>query len=83
MSVPDIDVLYAALRTGVVDITFVKMDGSSRTLAATLNEDLLPPRDPNKEASNRSKPDGLVTVWSVEDKDWRSFHYDRITRAPL
>ena len=81
MPIPSQEEIIAHLKTGVIEITFVKADGTERRMPSTLNPDLLPPR---KEGAKKvSRPDDMISVWSTEDKGWRGFRYDQITRVEL
>lgn len=71
--------LRQSLRNGIVSVTFTKKDGSSRTLNATLNEALLPPKKPDNGKPKRQYPEDYFNVWSVDDRDWRSFSFDQVT----
>lgn len=74
----------ADLRASVVEVHFIKEDGSNRVMRATLHRSYVPlesltennqvPQDPNSKA---------VRVWDVELKDWRSIRLDRIVSMQL
>jgi hypothetical protein len=70
------DELYQALKTGLVDITFTKKDGTERTITGTLVEDYLPPKNPDAKKVNRSED--MISVWSTKDGGWRGFSFDQI-----
>lgn len=68
--------LKTILHTGIAQVTFVKKDGTERTMLCTLmpselpqKEDTIKPKSPN--------PD-VLSVWDLEKKDWRSFRFDSI-----
>lgn len=64
-----------ALRAGVCEITFTKVNGEQRVMPCTLKEDLLPARnqkDLSFETPKEIKTD-VVSVWCVDANGWRSF----------
>lgn len=68
--------LKNALQTGVVNVTFIKKDGTERKMLCTL----MPSELPHKEDTLKpvhSNPD-VLAVWDMEKKDWRSFRFDSI-----
>jgi len=59
-------------------VTFVKADGTERTMPCTLNEDLLPK---SQQANNERKYNSNVCVVFDPDRQvWRSFRWDRMKR---
>lgn len=71
------DDLKATLRENVVEVRFIKEDGTRRIMKATLKRDLLPPGDGvNKDpkAENRE----VIAAWDTELGAWRSFRLDRV-----
>lgn len=75
--------LKLMLRNGVTDVTFVKADGSLRTMKATLDDTVIPaPSIPNMILAEGKKEkavnDEVCKVWDTEANAWRSFRYDRI-----
>lgn len=65
------------LRTGPCMVQFTKVDGTTRHMKCTLNEDLLPPVDPDKVSVKKHNPD-VLAVWDLEKEGWRSFRYDTL-----
>ena len=64
--------------SGVCTIWFVKMDGNTRKLTCTLNEDLMP----GLQADQRSNFFGplagdRIGVWDLIEKRWKSFYAAR------
>jgi hypothetical protein len=72
----DSEQLKQALHNGVVELTFVKADGSVRVMRATLQESVLPPRDSSAAPIKQSK--SSQAVWDTEADAWRSFRMDRL-----
>lgn len=58
------------LRKGVVDIQFVKKDGSLREMRCTLNDKYLP--EAKGEGKKPENPD-VLAVWDLDNNGWRSF----------
>jgi hypothetical protein len=73
--------LLEMLKNRIVEVKFRKATGESRTLRGTLLEEYLPAKYRNRtEAAEPSKQhDNVVTLWDVDDNDWRSVRTDRIT----
>tara|TARA_R110000796_G_C14251856_1_gene398718 strand:+ start:260 stop:520 length:261 start_codon:yes stop_codon:yes gene_type:complete len=65
----------SALVGGVIEIEFLKADGSVRKMNATLNESVVPHVEEN--AERKANPDTQV-VWDTEVNGWRSFRWDRL-----
>ena len=65
----------SALVDGVIEIEFLKADGSKRTMKATLQESVVPHVEPNTE--RKINPDTQV-VWDTDANGWRSFRWDRL-----
>lgn len=58
------------LRQGILDIQFVKKDGSLREMRCTLNEKYLPTS--TNESTKKDNPD-VLAVWDIDSNGWRSF----------
>lgn len=65
----------SALVDGVIEIEFLKADGSKRIMKATLQESVVPHVEPNTE--RKINPDTQV-VWDTDANGWRSFRWDRL-----
>jgi len=57
-----------------VSITFVKKDGTLREMKCTLKEGIVPKIESPKTS------DTLCTVWDTVLNQWRSFHFEKITK---
>lgn len=75
------------LQNGVTNVTFVKADGSLRTMKATLdsihipfpsNANPLPLTEFAETPVKQPKNEDVCKVWDTEAGAWRSFRYDRI-----
>jgi hypothetical protein len=58
------------LRQGILDIQFVKKDGSLREMRCTLNEKYIPAA--TTESTKKENPD-VLAVWDIDSNGWRSF----------
>jgi hypothetical protein len=58
------------LHKRILDIQFVKKDGSLREMRCTLKEEYLPTA--KKESTKKDNPD-VLTVWDIDNDGWRSF----------
>ena len=75
------DEIIAMLKTGVFNEKFTTGTGVVRVMAATLKEDLLPPRppvDPDKPVKPRKENLDVIPVYDLEAYGWRSFRVDRV-----
>jgi hypothetical protein len=73
------DYLKNALHNGVVEVLFLKKDGTERRLICTLKADLLPAQTDLEEAVQKKTPNpDVLAVWDTENQGWRSFRYDSI-----
>jgi|688.fasta_scaffold00395_18 hypothetical protein len=71
--------LKKTLFENVVNVLFVKKDGTERKLICTLKPDLLPVQTDLEEAVQKKTPNpDVLAVWDIENKGWRSFRYDSI-----
>jgi hypothetical protein len=72
--------LESLLREGVYQVTFTKIDGTSRTMPCTLKPELLPTR-PLTEVVTKPKPLKLETMsaWATDIEQWRSFRVMNVT----
>jgi len=59
-------------------VTFVKADGTERTMPCTLNEDLMP--KPHQSSNDRKYNPNVCVVFDPERQVWRSFRWDRMKR---
>ena len=71
----DFETLKNLLKTNVMNVTFTKVNGERRVLKCTLQEDLLPEYNGD---STRKKNENVISVWDVDNKDWRSFRFDSV-----
>jgi hypothetical protein len=73
------DYLKQALLSDVVEVLFVKKDGTERRMVCTLKPDLLPAQTDLEEAVQKKTPNpDVLAVWDLENQGWRSFRYDSV-----
>lgn len=67
--------LHALFATGIYNVTFIKGDGTLRTLKVTLNPELLPPAvvESTVRKPARVVNDANATVYDLDAKAWKSF----------
>ena len=58
------------LRKGILDIQFVKKDGSLREMRCTLKEEYITKSE--AKGIKKDNPD-VVAVWDIDNAGWRSF----------
>lgn len=60
------------LRDNVMEIVFIKKDGSERTIQCTLCEDFFEPYAPKSNTKTRTVSTSAVAVFDLQLKQWRS-----------
>lgn len=71
------DWLKAALKEREVNLEFVKKDGSTRKMIATLQESVVPQYEKKTDREKKATIE-LMSVFDVELKEWRSFKLDSL-----
>lgn len=66
------DQILERLKTGICDITFVKVNGDIRDMKATLDEDIVGEYIPESPITSRQ------TVYDTEANAWRSFTWNKL-----
>lgn len=61
------------LKNEVVDLEFIKKDGTLRTMTCTLREDKLPKQIDLEESISKKSNDGVMAVFDLINQGWRSF----------
>ena len=69
--------LKSTLTSEILNVTFIKSDGSERKMKCTLMEDKIPSEKAPK-GSTKSKSDEVLPVFDIENDGWRSFRWDSI-----
>lgn len=77
----DRDTVLKDLRKHVVEVTFTKVDGTTRTMRCSLDPTLLPPtyieEQEKEQVFHKENPD-VITAWDVQKGGWRSFRIDSV-----
>lgn len=68
--------LIKILKNKVVQVTFKKVDGSTRVMTATLKDDIVPP-SPESDGT-RAVNLSVVPCWDVNERHWKSFRVDSL-----
>ncbi len=61
------------------EVTFTKVDGTSRTMPCTLMASALPARDASKLHETRVHNPNNLSVWCLDKSEWRSFRVANVT----
>jgi WYL_2, Sm-like SH3 beta-barrel fold len=69
--------LIDTLKSNVVQIKFLKVDGTERTMNCTLKEEYIKPFDKKTDRVKEPK-DGLLSVWDIDNDGWRSFKVENL-----
>jgi hypothetical protein len=80
------EAIKEALKNGVVEITFNKLNGDKRVMTCTLNENIVPPatkEDPLTQKKVRAVNEEVQVVYDVEKEGWRSFRWDSLVGVRL
>jgi len=82
------DELLEKLQTEIVQLKFIKADGTERHMVCTksiihIPEEFLPKTDKVIKLDENGNPieTDLVTVWDMESKGWRSFNFGKLTEV--
>jgi hypothetical protein len=55
------------------EVTFVKKDGTVRTMPCTLRKEAMPKRDAEKLHETRLYKPETITAWCLDKAEWRAF----------
>jgi hypothetical protein len=72
------DEIYTKLKAGVLNVTFTKVDGSSRNMRCTLNDTYLPEQFRGK-GGILTEGANVIRVYDLDINEWRSFRVDSVT----
>jgi hypothetical protein len=70
------DFLRTKLHNAVLNVRFVKKDGTERCMRCTLQEQYLP--EINIEQKITKTNEQSIAVWDLDKNAWRSFRWDSI-----
>jgi len=74
--------LRKALRNEIINVTFLKKDGSERKMQCTLLSEEIP-TDMAPKGSNKTQSTETIAVFDVENQGWRSFRWDSINEINM
>ena len=73
--------LTEMLIQGIVEVTFTKVNGESRTMPCTLRPGMVPPakaEDPASQKRVRELNEEVMVAWYTDRAEWRSFRLDNV-----
>lgn len=62
----------------IANITFLKIDGTKRSMICTLKADLLPTVEKTESKQKKQPNENVLPVWDLEQKAFRSFRVDSL-----
>ena len=78
------DSIKSELQNGVVEVTFVKVDGTERVMRCTLNEGKIPEASrPKESGKQRAVNPDVQPVFDLDEQHWKSFRWDSLVGAKL
>lgn len=77
--IPEEKDLVESLQKSILEITFNKLDGEERIMTCTKVTNLIP--EDKRPKTDKPSKEGTITVWDIKAEGWRSFRYDRVTKA--
>ena len=86
---PDFDLqsrwheIFALLGRHQCEVTFTKVDGSTRTMPCTLMSDLLPQREVKTLHETREINYKTLSAWCLDKSEWRSFRVANVTHIKV
>lgn len=75
------EVLKKQLQEGIMNVVFTKVDGTERTMKATLSNDYVPLMDTTAVKQKHTPNPDVLAVWDVDANGWRSFRFDSIKKV--
>lgn len=78
--IPTEQELVESLKKEVLVVTFDKLSGDERVMTCTKDTNVIPEENHQKDSGREPKP-GLINVWDVNAKGYRSFYYDRVKKV--
>ncbi len=73
--------LITLLQSNETEVTFIKVNGETRTMRCTLDPLLLPPMEAsetNTPKKERKVSLETIAVWCLDKEEWRSFRVDSV-----
>lgn len=74
--------LLDLLQNNLVEITFTKVNGETRTMPCTLVAGQLPTVKVS-EGKERKRSNESISVWCTDKNEWRSFRVDNVTNVSI
>ena len=72
------DWLRGLLKTDIVNLEFMKKDGTLREMKCTLREDKIPEASRPKGSGKKSQSNDFIAVFDLVKQEWRSFRFDSV-----
>lgn len=75
------DTVLNDLRKNVVEVTFTKVDATTRIMRCTLDPTILPSsyiQEEEKEKTFHKENPNVISAWDVQKGGWRSFRIDSV-----
>lgn len=75
--------IIETMKQSIVEVVFEKVDGTLRTMDATLCDAIIP-EQPAKEGDvnrNRKPNDAVQVVWDAAIQEWRTFRWASVKRV--
>lgn len=73
----DIKFLKKCLSKGIVQVVFIKKDGSERIMNCTLLEQQIS-KDQLPKNTGKKQNDDVIAVFDIDNNGWRSFRFDSV-----
>jgi hypothetical protein len=64
--------------SGIIQVRFVKTDGTERTMRCTLLSEHLPQFDSQVLSDSKKENPNVLAVWDLDAQGWRSFRVDSV-----
>jgi|LakMenE01Jun11ns_1017448.scaffolds.fasta_scaffold9890242_1 hypothetical protein len=73
------------LENGTVNISFLKLDGTSREMKCTLDTSLIPQIEKSVDTPKKERiiNENVLPVYDLDNSAWRSFSWDRLTSLTI
>jgi hypothetical protein len=75
----DYNLLVAWLQRSELNVTFTKLDGTTRTMRCTLMKNFLPEEYRGRSPMLVETTPVTVSVWDLDAAGWRSFRLENVT----
>ena len=75
----DYNLLVAWLQRSELNVTFMKLDGTTRTMRCTLKSDYLPEEFQTMAPVLTETNPITIAVWDLDASGWRSFRLENVT----